>query len=154
MSYKHYLKLNKDGSATYIGRHGAQPKESIGEIPDSINREDYPFLKVEKVDAIDIDGNPKLDIDGTPLKEWKVSVDEQAKSDHLLQVSNQEEQAKYDNMRAKRDQLLADCDYTQLADSPLSVEMKQEFVIYRQALRDLPENIVDIDNIVFPSKPE
>ena len=55
-------------------------------------------------------------------------------------------------LRSTRDFLLKDCDWTILPDSPFSEEKKQEWVVYRQALRDLPQT-VDINNIVYPEKP-
>ena len=53
-------------------------------------------------------------------------------------------------LRAKRNQLLAETDYLALVDSTLTDEMQA----YRQALRDLPANTVDPANPVFPTKPE
>ena len=52
-------------------------------------------------------------------------------------------------LRAKRNQLLAETDYLALADSTLTDEMRS----YRQALRDLPANTVDPANPVWPVKP-
>jgi len=46
-------------------------------------------------------------------------------------------------LRYLRDQKLAECDWTQGNDSPLSEEQKTPWKVYRQALRDLPENITD-----------
>jgi hypothetical protein len=54
-----------------------------------------------------------------------------------------------DNLRSKRNQLLAETDYLALADSTLTDEMRA----YRQALRDLPANTADPANPVFPEKP-
>ena len=56
-------------------------------------------------------------------------------------------------IRLQRNALLADCDWTQLSDSPLSVEKKSEWAIYRQLLRDFPET-VNLENIIYPTKPE
>ena len=42
-------------------------------------------------------------------------------------------------VRGRRSWLLATCDWTQLADAPLTTEIKAAFVTYRQALRDVPE---------------
>jgi hypothetical protein len=59
------------------------------------------------------------------------------------------------NIRTKRDSLLTACDWTQLADSPLTTEKKQSWVTYRQALRDMPEKgCSDLDNPVWPISPE
>ena len=59
---------------------------------------------------------------------------------------------KYTRFRSERDFLLKESDWTQFNDSPLSAEKKAEWATYRQALRDLP-NTVDINNIVYPTKP-
>lgn len=42
-------------------------------------------------------------------------------------------------VRVERDKLLAASDWTQLQDSPLSVEKMLQWSAYRQALRDLPD---------------
>ena len=41
-------------------------------------------------------------------------------------------------VRRDRDLLLAECDWTQNSDSPLTTEKKAEWATYRQALRDVP----------------
>ena len=56
-------------------------------------------------------------------------------------------------LRKRRNELLLDSDYTQLPDSPFTEQEKQEWIIYRQALRDLPSNTLDFSNIVWPTKP-
>lgn len=57
-------------------------------------------------------------------------------------------------VRAQRNSLLTLCDWTQLADAPLTTEQKQEWVEYRQALRDIPEQTGFPDAVVWPSAPE
>ena len=54
-----------------------------------------------------------------------------------------------EEIRSKRNRLLAETDYLALADSTLTDEMRA----YRQALRDLPANTADPANPVFPTKP-
>ena len=59
-------------------------------------------------------------------------------------------------LRLKRDVLLAESDWTQVNDSPLSDTKKEEWSVYRQALRDLPANNINatsIDDITFPTPP-
>lgn len=41
-------------------------------------------------------------------------------------------------IRAERNQLLRSTDWTQMFDAPLTATEKQEWGVYRQALRDLP----------------
>ena len=59
-----------------------------------------------------------------------------------------------DNLRAKRNKLLADSDYIVLADSP--VNDKANWITYRQALRDLTNGlttVAQVNAVVFPTKP-
>mgnify|MGYP003139457399 FL=1 len=59
-------------------------------------------------------------------------------------------------LRFERNTLLAESDWTQTADSPLSNSKKAEWVTYRQALRDLPSSYTDDDeysDVVFPTPP-
>lgn len=55
--------------------------------------------------------------------------------------------------RAKRDALLASCDYFVMADYPASDEDKALVVAYRQALRDVPQQDGFPLSIVWPEKP-
>lgn len=60
----------------------------------------------------------------------------------------------WQQVRNKRNQLLADCDWTQVADAPLTEEKKEAWRAYRQALRDLPGTIVDVwKEVAWPDKP-
>jgi hypothetical protein len=52
--------------------------------------------------------------------------------------------------RNKRNQLLKLSDWVET--SSLSDEKKEEWRVYRQALRDLPESVVD-HNVVYPTEP-
>lgn len=58
-------------------------------------------------------------------------------------------------LRRTRNRLLAQSDWTQISDSPLSDEQKQAWVDYRQALRDLPSTLITItESVDFPDPPE
>ena len=62
-------------------------------------------------------------------------------------------------LRIERNNLLKDCDWTMIPD--VNLENKDEWILYRQVLRDLPETnpIVNTDingniiDYVFPEKP-
>jgi hypothetical protein len=56
-------------------------------------------------------------------------------------------------LREKRDQLLYQTDWTQLPVNPLTTEQKALWENYRQQLRDLPDTVTDIDNVVWPTPP-
>lgn len=45
--------------------------------------------------------------------------------------------SRWSEVRAERNAKLAACDWTQLADAPLSTEQRAAWQVYRQALRDL-----------------
>tara|TARA_R110000868_G_scaffold89185_1_gene248374 strand:- start:1152 stop:1622 length:471 start_codon:yes stop_codon:yes gene_type:complete len=55
-------------------------------------------------------------------------------------------------VRADRNRNLMLCDWTQLADAPLTDEKRLEWVVYRQALRDITTQS-DPFNITWPTKP-
>lgn len=57
-----------------------------------------------------------------------------------------------ESLRAIRNSLLTETDWTQVEDSPLSPEKKAEWKNYRQTLRDLTD-IDDLTTIVWPVKP-
>ena len=56
---------------------------------------------------------------------------------------------KWVNVRRDRDRRLAETDFHALSDSTLATNMKT----YRQALRDVPEDNADPDDISWPTKP-
>lgn len=60
-----------------------------------------------------------------------------------------------DYIRSKRARLLANSDWTQMPDSPLSEAKRAEWAVYRQALRDLPDTqaVNTVDEIVWPVRP-
>ena len=59
-------------------------------------------------------------------------------------------------LKRMREAMLTGTDWTQIPDSPLNDSQKSAWAIYRQQLRDLPEqyeNETDINNVVFPAPP-
>ena len=57
------------------------------------------------------------------------------------------------DVRLERNKLLSDTDHLIQSDYPISDEKKQEVKVYRQALRDIPQQDGFPDNIVWPDKP-
>lgn len=57
-------------------------------------------------------------------------------------------------VRAERDRLLVETDWTQVLDAPISAESREAFRVYRQALRDIPEQEGFPESVVFPVMPE
>ena len=65
----------------------------------------------------------------------------------LTQKTNQ----KWDRIRNKRNYLLSESDWTQVADAPGD---KAAWATYRQALRDLPSTGTDPDALTWPTSPD
>lgn len=62
-----------------------------------------------------------------------------------------------EDIRKTRNALLGACDWTQQIDVPLSEAKLQEWVTYRQQLRDitdnLPDDILSVNDVVWPVSP-
>lgn len=63
------------------------------------------------------------------------------------------QQQDWQKIRGRRDRLLSQTDWTITADSPLSAEQQQTFRVYRQALRDIPQDYQHPDNVQWPALP-
>ncbi|MBR4077575.1 MAG: phage tail assembly chaperone [Oscillospiraceae bacterium] len=59
-----------------------------------------------------------------------------------------------DEARAKRGKLLAETEWTQVLDAPISAECREAFRVYRQALRDITEQEGFPEVIEWPAMPE
>jgi hypothetical protein len=57
----------------------------------------------------------------------------------------------WEEIRAKRNDLLAACDWVGLTDVPLS--NKQAWLDYRTALRNIPQTYTEPSAVVWPTKP-
>ena len=64
-------------------------------------------------------------------------------------LSELEVDAKWYDIKEKRNKLLAETDFYALSDVTMTTEMSN----YRQALRDLPSSTSNPDDVVFPTKP-
>lgn len=59
-------------------------------------------------------------------------------------------------LRVLRNEMLRESDWTQMPDAPVSEADKAKWAIFRQQLRDLPQNyanITNIDEVEFPARP-
>ena len=79
-----------------------------------------------------------------------------SKADIEAQLPIVEFEMALDELRAKRNKLLADTDYTVLQDSTFTDAQVAEWVVYRQALRDITNGLTtkdEVEAVVFPTKP-
>ena len=56
-------------------------------------------------------------------------------------------------VRAERNALLGASDWTQLGDATLGDHTAEEWRIYRQALKDVPQNYSRVSEVVWPETP-
>ena len=78
-----------------------------------------------------------------------VSADDTAKSTWELAEE-------WKQIRAQRNRLLSESDWTQGADSPLTTQQKSDWAVYRTSLRTLPEDqssVTSYSDINWPTKP-
>lgn len=69
--------------------------------------------------------------------------------------NNEELINKWNNIRSRRNELLRQSDIYVLVDrwNSMTIEKQQEWSIYRQELRDLPNKFSNPDSVVFPNVP-
>ena len=76
---------------------------------------------------------------------------------NIVEFPENEEDHEYSRKKSeiihRRNLLLSESDYLMMIDYPISDEKKQEIKVYRQALRDIPQQDCFPDNIVWPDKP-
>lgn len=58
-----------------------------------------------------------------------------------------------ERLRKHRNRYLAQSDWTQMPDSPLTDAKKQEWAEYRETLRDLPQTWTPAETVTFPDEP-
>tara|TARA_R100001510_G_C7652680_1_gene210562 strand:- start:1822 stop:2121 length:300 start_codon:yes stop_codon:yes gene_type:complete len=57
-------------------------------------------------------------------------------------------------LRQFRNTLLAESDWTQVVDSTLNEQQKNEWKVYRQKLRDITNSYFNLSDVKWPTKPE
>lgn len=67
--------------------------------------------------------------------------------------NTEELNAQWEIIREQRNQLLKDCDWIQISDYDLELFNKNEWAIYRQELRDLPQVQSNPFDISWPTLP-
>lgn len=89
-------------------------------------------------------GDPIYTINGSGVERSYAVVDK------TTQEIADDTSNKINEVRSQRNQKLSESDWTQLTDSPVD---KTAWATYRQSLRDLPANIVDPFNPIWPVEP-
>ncbi len=63
-------------------------------------------------------------------------------------------EAEWEAVRIQRNQLLAETDYTDLPNTPITTQSRTNFITYRQQLRDITNTQTDPYNIIWPTIPQ
>ena len=108
------------------------------------------ILKINPDAKIIVRGDNK-NIDNNQI-EWLDGTTPISKADIEAQFTTVEFDMAMEDLRAKRNRLLADTDHHALSDQTLSDDMRT----YRQSLRDLTDGLTtkaEVDAVVFPTKP-
>jgi len=107
---------------------------------------DHSTSTVAEINEVGLlEGQGIIEGDYQPNEYKMVNGEAIQRTDNILEI-----------LRNKRNELLKESDWTQVNDCPLSDTQKAEWQTYRQALRDLPADYQDTDNIddvVFPNLP-
>lgn len=111
--------------------HDAEARAKVGmiEVPDPVRPDDNLFTSVE---------NPDGSYTSTPRTDADIAA---------RQVAANTQQAR--NVRATRGILIAATDWTQCAD--VSAAVKAQWVPYRKALRDVPQQAGFPFNVIWPT---
>ena len=101
-----------------------------------------------------INPNAQVIIDEDDINQitWLDGTTPISKADIEAQFTAVEFDTAMEDLRAKRNKLLADTDYLALSDNTLSTDM----ATYRTSLRDITNNLTtkaEVDAVVFPTKP-
>ena len=81
-----------------------------------------------------------------------VGMEKPDKDDFIKKVNERNVYYQNQELRKKRDKLLIESDWTQSRD--LTLTNDEEWIKYRQDLRDLPQTTTDFNNVKYPTKPE
>lgn len=152
--------VRTQGEIRRLHRNTSFPRVWNSEVCDAIGIDPVlasPKPEVTNLQQVLSDG-VEQDSLGNWVNKWSISdkFSDYTDDENVLHTKADQEaaflQAEADKawaaLRVNRDALLVETDHYALSDVVMTDEMK----IYRQALRDLPEN-VDINDPVFPERP-
>ena len=146
----------KDGSVDYMG---SLPKSwgNVTGLPLS-NGDDAYLKTIGWLPLVETNvtptANQTFDTDVVTVEEDRVTLVHRVRDMTAEEIADRDE-SYMSQLRRERDEKLAASDWTQASDhsSPLAADKKAEWETYRQSLRDLPENTVDLANPTWPTEP-
>lgn len=109
------------------------------------------FTPEEIADAGYIAAGSPPTIESNQVLEWHGDDFLWAVRDKTPEELLAEEEAQWNVVRAERDRLLAETDYVVLLAYEQGIPVEEEYVTYRQELRDIPQTQEDPFNIIWPT---
>jgi hypothetical protein len=130
-----YVKLSNGNPSRFPYNLGQLKKENPNtSFPSVISSETLASFDVYEVTSTQA---PSFDTKTRQVSQWVEKIDGTWVQTWSVNKLPKEKAA--DNVRAERNRLLADCDWTQLADSPLDNDQKLAWQLYRETLRMIPQ---------------
>ena len=118
------------------------------------NNRVHTMMIIEAI--LKINPNAEVSVSGEDINNceitWHNGTTPISKTDIEAQFTAVEFDTAMEDLRTKRNKLLADTDYLALSDNTLSTDM----ATYRTSLRDITNNLTtkaEVDAVVFPTKP-
>ena len=149
-----YLKL-KDGNITYPYTLDDLKRENSNvSFPISITNDILENFDVYPVQSVSVDDDyTKNIVEGTPIFSGSVYIQTWNITDATEEEINTKKEEKWIEIRDIRDSLLAQSDWTQFQDSPITGSNLTEWQTYRQSLRDIT-NQSNPFSLTWPVRPE
>lgn len=124
------------------------------------------MVKAEAIYALHPEARPEIDFSlrddgdgkGAYIEFWNVSTLGPQPSQAELDIGQAvwddgKTEYQWSEVRKKRTLILRGNDWTHTTDSPLSIGKKTEWAIYRQSLRDIPQDFTSVNDIIWPTEP-
>lgn len=123
-----------------------QPIPNRIKFPDGFTRTDSSTFIQEELERAGYTGPFTI-----PTSDSKTETIEWTGTEFLVRPYNtQELEEQWNKIRAQRDQLLKDSDWTQIEDYEFDLPNIEDWKSYRQALRDLPDTQTNPFDITWP----
>lgn len=87
-----------------------------------------------------------------PAFEWLLKPG--AEENTMDQVLESYQRVKWKEVRSKRNRMLSETDWYVIREKERGIPVPNEIKNYRQNLRDITNNCDDVDDVVWPQKPE
>lgn len=149
-----YARLNNGVVETYpysIGQlRKDNPNVSFPKLPSSSTLFAYGVVEVQNVTP-PVVTHLQVWHETTPVLDGGVWKQAYTVSDVSAEDLASRTEGKKEEVRSQRNQLLKDSDWTQIADSPVDSSV---WSVYRQALRDIPQQDGFPWDVTFPTQPE